>query len=395
MNNFIFHNPTKIVFGKQMLEKVGSLIEEQGAQKVMILYDGDYLVETGTISFVQQSLQKKGIDFIEVSGVMPNPLLSYVEGLIEQGQKEKVDFILAIGGGSTIDAAKATAVGIVNESSLEDLFMGKAQVCSTLPVGVISTLAGSGSETSCSMIITLDDGLLKRPVDDEKIRPCFAILDPTLTFTVPSYHMISGGCDIIFHTLERYFTPTENVDLIDRMSEGLILSTMKNLLRSMANPKDYNARAHLMWAGNLSHNGLLETGRDTDWATHRLEHELSGLYDVTHGAGLCALWGSWARYVYQEDVKRFVQFAVNVMGVQDDPYHPEETALLGIERFEAFLSSVGMPINLQDLGLTISQEDKEKMAHNCLLTSDHVGSFKPLFFEDIMNIYTLSEGGQK
>ena len=153
MNNFIFHNPTKIVFGKQMLEKVGSLIEEQGAQKVMILYDGDYLVENGTISLVQQSLQKKGIDFIEVSGVMPNPLLSYVEGLIEQGQKEKVDFILAIGGGSTIDAAKATAVGIVNESSLEDLFMGKGQVSSTLPVGVISTLAGSGSETSCSMII--------------------------------------------------------------------------------------------------------------------------------------------------------------------------------------------------------------------------------------------------
>lgn len=389
MLDFTYYNPTKILFGRKAYKNVGKEINHLGKKRVMIMYDGPYIIERGILEMIHQSLDAVNVSYFDVSGVMPNPLLSYVYDQIKLGKENNADFVLAIGGGSVIDAAKAVAAGIANDFDIKGLFLGDKELSKTIDVGVVSTIAGSGSESSCSMIITLDEGMLKRPYDSDLIRPKFAVLDPEVTFTVPHYQLVSGGVDILMHTMERYFSKTQNTNLIDSMSEGLLVSTMLNLKKSILNPKDYDARANLMWAGNLSHNGLTETGKESDWACHRMEHELSGLFDVVHGAGLCALWGSWARYVYQEDVSRFAQFAVNVMGIQNNFHNQKETAIQGIRAMEAFFSSVGMPTSLRDLGLELSNDEKEKMADNCLINSEGtIGKFKVLNRDDILNIYT-------
>lgn len=392
MKDFEYYNPTKIIFGKDSLAVCGSEIKKLQKNKVMVLYDGVYIEKSGLLSEVHQSLIEEGLEYLDVSGIKPNPRLSFVEEQVILGRNQKVDFVLAMGGGSVIDSAKAISLGIANKVSLKDLLLGKAKVDQTLGVGVISTLAGSGSESSCSMILTIDEGNLKRTFDSDLILPAFAILSPELTYTVPQYQMVSGGVDILMHTLERYFAQEHESNLIDSMSEALVKTTMVNLMKSIQNPKNYQARANLMWAGNISHNGLLETGRIADWACHRLEHELSGMFDVTHGAGLCALWSSWARYVYHEDIERFAQFAVNIMGISQDFYHTEEVALLGIEAFERYLHQVGMPITLSELGLTLTEKEIRQMAENCLLNSDGtIGHFQPLQKQDIVCIYQMAK----
>lgn len=389
MDNFEFYNPTKIIFGKDSIKQVGEACKSQKANCVMIVCGGSkYLKENGTLALVQESLKDAGLDYVIYSGVKPNPCVSQVKEAAAIAKKENVNFLLAIGGGSAIDTAKGIAIEAAGNINIVDVLYGNREAECCLPVGVILTIAGSGSEASCSLVLTIDEQKLKRGYDSDKIRPQFAIMDPTLTFTLPKLQMISGGCDILMHTLERYFTcTTSNTELIDRMSEGLLSTVMEAIKASIKDPFDYDARANLMWAGSLSHNGLLETGRMSDWATHRLEHELSGLFNVTHGCGLTALWATWAKYVYKANSRRFFRFAVEVMKLEPNYFNEEETALKGIEALNYFFKEIGMPTSIGELGLALTEADIERMADNCLLGTDAIGHFKPLSKKDIIAIY--------
>lgn len=393
MEDFEFYNPTKIIFGKNSIDKIANELKKIQCKKVMILYLGDYLEKSGVIDKVTGILKNAGIEFITYSQLIPNPLVSTAERAAALAKNENVDFILAIGGGSVIDVAKAIGLCLAKDDlSLSNLILGRETATDTKPVGVILTLAGSGSESSNSMVLTVDKGMMKRTYSNDIIRPNFAVLDPTLTYTLPYRQMIAGGCDILMHTLDRYFSPSKDTMLIDKISEGLLISTMDAILQSSKNPYDYEARASLMWAGNLSHNGLTGTGKTPDWGPHRLEHELSGKFNVVHGEGLCAIWGSWARYVYSEHIERFVAFAVNVMKVENDYFHAELTALRGIEKMEEFFRSIKMPTSLRELGLEVTEADIEDMAKKCLFNSDTIGSFKKLNLKDIINIYENARG---
>lgn len=393
MEDFEYFNSTKIIFGKSSIDKIADELLKEKCKKVMVLYIGDYLEKNGTIDKVSNIIKKAGMEFVLYNELVPNPLVSTAEKAIEKAKKENVDSVLAIGGGSVIDVGKAVGLALANDNlNLSNLILGKETVNGTKPVGVIVTIAGSGSESSFSMVLTIDEGMLKRTYSNDIIRPKFAVLDPTITYTLPHRQMIAGGCDILMHTLDRYFSPSKDTVLVDKISEALLISTMDSLKKSDANPFDYEARATLMWAGNLSHNGLTGTGKTPDWGPHRLEHELSGKFNVIHGEGLCAIWGSWARYVYLEHVERFVAFAVEVMKVENDYFNPERTALNGIEKMEEYFKSVKMPTSIKDLGLTVTDEDIEDMAKKCLLTSDTIGAFKKLDLDDIIKIYQNARG---
>ncbi|SKC84525.1 iron-containing alcohol dehydrogenase [Maledivibacter halophilus] len=395
MDNFVYNNPTKIIFGKDSIKQVGEACKNEKANCVMVVYGGDYLKENGTLDLVKESLKDAGLDYVIYDGVQSNPCVSQVKKAAAIVKEKNVDFLLAIGGGSAIDTAKGIAIEAASDINIIDVLYGNKEVDSCFPVGVISTIAGSGSEASCSVILTIDEQKLKRAYDSDKIRPRFAIMDPISTFTLPKIQMLSGGCDILMHTLERYFTcTTSNTELIDRMSEGLLITVMEAIKAAKKDPCDYEARANLMWAGSLSHNGLLETGRISDWATHRLEHELSGLFDVIHGCGLTALWATWAKYVYKTNLERFFRFAVEVMKVEANYFDIEETALKGIEALNNFFKEVGMPTSIDELGLVLNEADIEQMANNCLLGSTTIGHFKPLLKEDIITIYNNAiQGG--
>lgn len=306
--------------------------------------------------------------------------------------KEGVDFILAIGGGSPIDSSKAIAYGLANDFDLVDLYMGRVATNKIAPVGCISTIAATGSETSNSSVITIEEGMLKRSYNHDCSRPKFAIMDPELTYTLPAYQTSSGAADIMMHTMERYFTNTEHVELIDHIAEGLLVSVRDAALKVVKEPKNYDARADLMWAGSLSHNGLTGTGRVSDFASHKMEHEMGGMFDVAHGAGLCAIWGSWARYVYKTNVARFAQFANKVFDVPMNLYDLEETALKGIEAWEDWCHKIGMPTSMKELGINPTDAQIEEMAEKCVATGNgHVGFFKTLYKDDVVKIYTMAK----
>ncbi|RDY27130.1 iron-containing alcohol dehydrogenase [Lachnotalea glycerini] len=392
MINFEFYNPTKVIFGKETEVLVGKEIKDRGFKKVLIHFSGTYLYENGVLDRVHNSLSECGIEYVDLGGVIPNPRMSLVMKGIEICQKENVDFILAIGGGSPIDSAKAIGYGLVNDFDLVDLYMGRVTTDKIAPIGCISTIAATGSETSNSSVITIEEGMLKRSYNHDCARPLFAIMNPELTYTLPIYQTASGASDIMMHTMERYFTNTSDVELIDRMAEGLLVTVKEAALKVVKNPTDYNARADLMWAGSLSHNGLTGTGRIADFASHKIEHELGGMFDVAHGAGLCAIWGSWARYVYKTNIPRFAQFAANVFGVSTNLYDLEQTALEGIEAFEDWCDKIGMPTSLSALGIHPTLEQVDEMAAKCVATGNgHVGFFKPLYKEDVIAILNLAK----
>lgn len=391
MINFIYHTPTKVIFGKETENHVGEEIKVGGYKKVLIHFGGTYLYENGVLDRVHKSLTDCGIEYVDFGGVVPNPRMSHVKEGIELCKKEGIDFILAIGGGSPIDSAKAIAYGLVNDFDIIDLYMGRVSTDKIAPLGCISTIAATGSETSNSSVITIDEGMLKRSYNHDCSRPKFAIMNPELTYTLPAYQTSSGASDIMMHTMERYFTNTQDVDLIDKISEGLLVAVRDAALAVVKEPENYEARATLMWAGSLSHNGLTGTGRVSDFASHKIEHELGGMFDVAHGAGLCAVWGSWARYVYKTNIARFVQFAVKVFDVQEDFQNPEKTALKGIEAWEEWCHKIGMPISLKELGIEPTDAQIDEMAEKCVATGDgHVGFFKTLYKEDIIKIYNMS-----
>ena len=392
MLDFTYYTPTKVVFGKHTEEQVGRLTAEQGAKKALVHFGGQSAQKSGLLDRVAESLHAAGVETVLLGGVKPNPRLSLVYEGIDLCRKEGVDFLLAVGGGSVIDSAKAIGYGLANEGDVWDFYEKKRQPSACLPVGVVLTIAAAGSEMSDSSVITKEEGGLKRSVKSDLSRPRFAVMNPELTYTLPPYQTASGCTDILMHTMERYFTPRQGqgAEFTDGLAESLLRTVMASARVLRDDPLNYDARAHVMWAGSLSHNGLTGCGTLGDWATHQLEHELGGMFDVAHGAGLAAMWGSWARYVYREDPARFARFARNVMGLCDVGSQ-EQTALAGIEAFEGFLRDIRMPVNLPQLGLEVTDAQIEELAYKCTFMGKRtIGSFKVLGEEDIKAIYRMA-----
>ena len=367
MVNFEYFTPTKVVFGKNAEEKTGELVKAQGCKKVLVHYGGQSAKKSGLLDRICASLEKEGISYVTLGGVVPNPHLSKVHEGIEVCKKEGVDFILAVGGGSVIDSGKAIGYGVANEGEVWDFYAKTRIPEACLPIGAVLTIAAAGSEMSDSSVITNEDGWLKRGCNNNLCRCRFAIMNPELTYTLPPYQTASGCVDIMMHTMERYFTREENTALTDGIGEALLRTVMESAQTLARDPENYNARAQVMWASSLSHNGLTGCGTIGDWSCHQLEHELGGMFDVAHGAGLAAVWGSWARYVYKEKPERFAQFAVNVMGVTNDFSDPEKTALEGIRKMEEFYRSIHMPTNIRELGVELTEEQVEQWLINAAL----------------------------
>ena len=391
MFGFNYYTPTKVVFGKDTELKVADLIREFGGTKVLIHYGGGSVIRSGLMKRVTDTLDGADISYVMLGGAVPNPHLGLVYEGIELCKKEGIDFLLAVGGGSAIDSAKAIGYGVTNEGDVWDFYDRKRNVKACLPVGVILTLAATGSEMSDSSVITKEEGLVKRGYSSDYGRPKFAIMNPELTMTLPDYQTACGCTDIMMHTMERYFTNGGNMELTDSIAEGLLCTVKANAQILAKDPKNYDARAEVMWAGSLAHNGLTGCGNDGgDWMTHMLEHEMGGLYDVAHGAGLAAIWGSWARYVYKNCLPRFKRFAINVMGVEPEGTD-EEIALKGIEAMEDFYRSIHMPTNFRELGINATEEDLKTMAHKCSVSvGGSSGSARVLNEEDMLAIYRAS-----
>ena len=391
MFDFNYYTPTKVVFGKNTELKVADLIREFGGTKVLIHYGGGSVIRSGLMQRVTDTLDAAGIPYVMLGGAVPNPHLGLVYEGIELCKKEGIDFLLAVGGGSAIDSAKAIGYGVTNEGDVWDFYDYKREVTACLPVGVILTLAATGSEMSDSSVITKEDGLVKRGYSSDYGRPKFAIMNPELTMTLPDYQTACGCTDIMMHTMERYFTNGGNMEITDSMAEGLLRTVKANALILAKDPKNYDARAEVMWAGSLAHNGLTGCGNDGgDFMTHMLEHEMGGLYDVAHGAGLAAIWGSWARYVYKNCLPRFKRYAINVMGVEPAGTD-EEIALKGIEAMEDFYRSINMPTNMRELGISPTDDELKTMAHKCAVcVGGASGSAMVLHEEDMLAIYRAS-----
>ncbi|HBI72730.1 MAG TPA: NADH-dependent alcohol dehydrogenase, partial [Lachnospiraceae bacterium] len=381
MNNFTFYSPTYFVFGKDTEKEAGHYVKRFGGSKVLIHYGGGSVVRSGLLDRVKESLKKENIDFTELGGVQPNPRSGLVYKGIDLCRKEGVDFILAVGGGSTIDSAKAIAAGVKYDGDFWEFYEGKP-ITEALPVGTVLTIAAAGSEGSGDSVITKEEGMLKRGTGGEALRPVFSILDPALTQTLPAYQTAAGATDIMAHVFERYFTNTKEVEITDRLCEAVLLTMVKEVPRVIVDPNNYEARANIMWAGMVAHNNLVGVGRSQDWASHGIEHELSALYDVAHGAGLAVIFPAWMTYVYKHNVNRFAQIAVRVWGCQMNFENPEVTAQEGIDRLKQFLTSIGMPINFRELGA--KEEDIPAMVAKLGLGENGtMGSFVPLTSKDV------------
>lgn len=391
MHNFTYFTPTKVIFGKKTEEEVGKLVREHHGHKVLLHYGGSSAKKTGLLDKVKKSLTDSGLACVELGGVVPNPHLSLVYQGIELCHQEEVDFILAVGGGSVIDSAKAIGYGVANAGDVWDFYDFKRTPEACLPIGVVLTLAASGSEMSNSSVITREEDQCKRGCNSDLCRPAFAIMNPELTTTLPAYQTACGCTDIIMHTMERYFTQGEHSELTDGIAEHLMRTVMTNALILKEQPKNYNARAEVMWAGSLSHNGLTGCGnKENDFASHRLEHEIGGVYDVAHGAGLAAIWGSWARYVCAFCLPRFKQFALNVMHCKRTG-SDEDIALAGIKAMEKFFKAIDMPTSLQELGLNLTDKELKLLAKKCSVTTHNkLGSAKVLKEKDMLAIYTMA-----
>lgn len=391
MNNFDWYAPTHIVFGRGTESEVSSLLKSSKCNRVLLHYGSGSVIRTGLLGKIKSSLENACIDYIELGGVVANPRLSLVYEGIELAKSKGVDFILAVGGGSVIDSAKAIAYGAAADFDVWDLYDRKRTPESALPVGVVLTIAAAGSEMSNSSVITNENGGIKRGYSNNMVRPKFAILNPELTMTLPDFQTACGCTDIMMHTMERYFTSAGNMELTDGIAEALLRTVIKNALILVEDPKNYEARAEVMWAGSLSHNGLTGCGNGgDDFATHRIEHEISGMFDVAHGAGLAAIWGSWARYVLDDCLPRFKQFATNVWNVEDSG-DCREVALEGIARTEDFFKSIGMPISLNDFGFELTDEVIDELAEKCeKAVGGKVGAAKVLYRDDFKKIYRMA-----
>ena len=392
MKDFNFYAPTRVAFGREAEEKLPQLIQQYGGGKVLVHFGGGSARKSGLLDKVEKMLTEAGISFVELGGVVPNPLLSKVKEGIALCQKEQVDFILAVGGGSVIDSAKAIGYGVGYSGDVWDFWDGKAVPQSCLPIGVMLTIPAAGSEMSSSCVITNDEGMLKRGVNSDLCRCKFAIMNPERTYTLPPYQTAAGATDIMMHTMERYFSKYEDALLTDAIAEALLRTVMEATPEVLKNPEDYRHRAAIMWASSLSHNDLTECGTEKDFACHKLEHELSGLFGVTHGAGLAAIWGSWARYVMDKHLNRFAKFAVNVMGVTNDFTDAKATALKGVEAIERFFHSIGMPTSIPELiGRQATDEEIETLVEKCSRGGKmNIGAMEVLTPKDMTAVYRLA-----
>ena len=387
MNNFNFYSPTFFVFGKERENEAGKYVKRFGGTNVLIHYGSGSVLKSGLLDRVKKSLETSAIKFTELGGVVPNPRSGLVYKGIDICKKEKIDFILAVGGGSVIDSAKAIALGAVSDGDFWEFYLGK-KVEKALPVATILTLTAAGSEGSTGSVITHENGMLKRAANSDLLRPVFSILNPELTWSLPAYQTACGATDMMAHVMERYFTNTKNVEITDRLCEAVLLTVINETPKVLSNPNDYEARANLMWAGMVAHNDICGVGREQDWSSHGMEHELSGLYDVAHGAGLAVMFPAWMKYVMKNDIMRFAQFAVRVWGCEMDFSNPENTARKGIEKYEQFMTSIGMPVRFSQLGA--KAEDIPTLVSSIGLGEHTMGSFVKLKQEDIKKIYELA-----
>ena len=386
MNNFNFYSPTHFVFGKERENEAGKYVKRFGGTRVLIHFGGGSVLKSGLLDRVKASLEAENIYFTELGGVVPNPRSGLVYKGIEICKTEKIDFILAVGGGSAIDSSKAIALGALYDGDFWDFYCGK-RIEKALPVATILTISAAGSEGSMGSVITHENGMLKRAANHDVMRPVFSILNPELTASLPDYQIACGVTDMMAHVMERYFTNTQNVEITDRLSEAILLTVINEAPKALAT-RDYDSLANIMWAGMVAHNDTCGVGRDSDWSSHQMEHELSGLYDVAHGAGLAVMFPAWMKYVMNHDLMRFAQFAVRVWGCEMDFQNPEKTAIQGIERYEQFVSSIGMPIRFSQLGA--KPEDIPTLVKTMGLGENTLGSFVKLTEEDVRKIYELA-----
>lgn len=388
MDNFVFNNPTKIIFGRGTEHQVG---EETArwSKKVLLHYGGGSIKSTGLYEKITNSLKENQVEYVELAGVKPNPRLSLVYEGIRICREQNIGLILAVGGGSPIDSAKAIAAGAKYDGDVWDFFTGKAEVKAALPIGTILTIPAAGSEASTGCVITKEEGMLKRAFNSDHVYPRFSILNPELAFTLPPFQVACGVADIMSHLMERYFTNSHPVELTDRLIEGALKTVILNAPIVLNQPDHYDAWSEIMWTGTVAHNNLLNTGRVGDWASHDIEHELSAKFDIAHGAGLAMVFPGWMKYVYKHDIQRFTQFAVRVWNVENDFFNPEQTALNGIHRLETYWESLGLPVRLNKTGIGDLYFDE--MAAKCTDNDTRsFGNFVVLKKQDVMNIYKIA-----
>lgn len=389
MENFDFYSPTHFVFGKDREQEAGSYVRKYGGNRVLVHFGGQSAKKSGLLDRVIASLRQENLEYDLLGGVKPNPRSGLVYEGIELCREKKIDFILAVGGGSVIDSAKAIAMGVEYDGDFWDFYSGKAKAVKAVPVGTVLTIAAAGSEGSGDSVITLEEGGYKRGASSDCIRPKFSILNPALTQTLPAYQTACGATDIMAHVFERYFTNTKDVEITDRLCEGILLTMLNEVPKVIANPDDYQARANIMWAGMVAHNNIVGVGREQDWNSHDLEHELSALYDVAHGAGLAVIMPAWMDYVSEHhDPMRMAQMAVRVFGCEMDFENPKATAKKGIQAFRRFLASIGMPVNFAELGA--KKEDISLLVEKHGVGDGKTGGYVALDQKAVTEIYELA-----
>lgn len=396
MKSFDFYSPTEVIFGKDTEVRTADEIKKHGGSRVFIVYGGGSVVRSGLLNRIEQSLTEGGIPFTTLGGVSPNPHLSFAKMGVERAIEFKTDFILAVGGGSVIDTAKGIAHGVANpEMDIWDYWTEKEVLNKSISVGVVLTISAAGSETSDSAVLTDEVTGTKIGYSNEFNRPKFAIMNPELTYTLPMYQVACGIVDIMMHTLDRYFTLTEGNQITDEIAEALLRVVIENGKVAMKNPRDYQAMSELMWCGSISHNGITGLGADTDFAPHQLGHELSGKFNVAHGASLSAIWGSWAQYCYKTKPERFIRFAKQVWGIEEtstEEISNEKIAKRAIDKTTAFFASINMPTCFTELGIGVQSEEMiGELADRCVFYGKRkIGSFRELDREDVYQIYKLA-----
>lgn len=388
MENFNFYSPTEFIFGRGRENECGKYVKKFGGTKVLIHYGSGSAVRSGLLERVKSSLDAENIFHIELGGVQPNPRDTKIYEGIELCRRENVDFILSVGGGSCIDSSKGIALGVPYDGDFWDFYDSDKPVEKALPIGTVLTIAAAGSEGSGASVVTKENGMLKRDTGSDLLRPKFSVLNPELTFTLPAYQTACGAADIMAHVFERYFTNTTEVEITDRLCEAVLLTMIKEVPRVIAEPDNYEARANIMWAGTVAHNDIVGVGREQDWNSHRIEHELSGLYDCAHGAGLAVVMPSWMEFVMHHNVMRFAQAAVRIWGCEMNFEAPEETAVNGIKAFRRFLRSIGMPINFDELGA--KEKDIPVLVNKLGLGDGKTGGFVKLSSSDVAEILKIA-----
>ena len=393
MKNFKYYAPTYVEFGRGTEKKVGQLVKQFGGSKVLLHYGGQSAIKSGLLATVEDCLQKAGVEYVKLGGVVPNPRVSMVRKGIEICKQEGIDFLLAVGGGSVIDSCKAISAGRYIENDVWDLYLRRAEATRFMPIGCVLTIPAAGSEMSDGSVISNEEGNFKKDYGSDGFRCKFAIMNPELTFSLSKWQTACGVTDMMMHTMERYFSKDDDMEVTDAIAESILRTCMTEGVKVLDNPTDYNSRAQIMWAGSVAHNDLTGCGTSGDWATHCLEHELSGMFDVSHGAGLAAIWGSWARYTRNENLARFARFARNVMGVNTQGMSDLEATEAGIQAMEKFYRTIGMPTNLRELvGREVTEAEIAEMADKCSnYGKGTVGVLKTLYRDDMAAIYRLAK----